>query len=57
MRHRILKEAQTALANALGDLEAVRMTRNDDPALSELKADIWRRIGQRDPETEFATAA
>jgi hypothetical protein len=56
MRHSLLKEAQAALANALDHLEDVRMTRSNDPALSELKADIRRTITQRDPETELATA-
>lgn len=52
-----LKEAQKALARALQDLEATRMTRPDDPALSELKADIRRAIEQPVPEDELAAAA
>jgi hypothetical protein len=39
-----LSESEQALANALGSLEGIRMTRQDDPALLELKADIRRKI-------------
>jgi hypothetical protein len=56
MRHRTLKEAQQALADALRDLEATRMTRHDDPVLTELKADIRRSI-PTEGEDGLSTAA
>ncbi len=56
MRHRTLKEAQEALAKALKDLEATRMTRHDDPALSQLKADIRRTIERVAQEPELTSA-
>jgi hypothetical protein len=51
-----LKEAQQALADALRDLEATGMTRHDDAALAELKADIRRSI-PTESEAELSTAA
>ena len=58
MRHRSLKQAKKeekeALARALKDLESVRMTRGDDPKLSELKDDIRRSVKRLDPETPEA---
>jgi hypothetical protein len=54
MRRRSLKQGKKqekeALARALQDLEGIRMTRRDDPKLSELKDDIRRTIEQPDPE-------
>ena len=45
-----LKKSQDDLDSALQDLETTRMTRPDDPKLSELKADIRRAIDKRRPE-------
>jgi hypothetical protein len=52
-----LKEAQAALATALRDLEATRMTRHDDAALSGLKADIRRTLEKADLGEELPEAA
>lgn len=52
-----LKDAKEALAKALQGLEDIRMTPSDDPALSELKADIRRTIKRPAPEDELAAAA
>jgi hypothetical protein len=52
-----LKETVAALAKVLRDLEATRMTRHDDPALSGLKADIRRTLEKADPEDEPSEAA
>ena len=52
MRHSLLEESQADLANALHHLEDTRMTRNDDPELSELKADIRRTVEQATAEDE-----
>jgi hypothetical protein len=40
------KEEKEALAQALEDLESVRMIRRDDPKLSALKHDIRRSVEQ-----------
>lgn len=45
-----LEDSHEALANALRDLETVRLTRPDDPSLSELKDDIRRTIERNHPE-------
>ena len=52
-----LKETVAALAKVLRDLEATRMTRQDDPALSGLKADIRRTLEKADSEDEPLEAA
>lgn len=52
-----LKETVAALAKVLRDLEATRMTRQDDPALSGLKADIRRTLEKADSEDEPSEAA
>ncbi len=44
MRLESLNQSQEALDDALYDLENTRLTRPDDPKLSELKADIRRAI-------------
>ena len=50
VRYESLKKSQEALDDALHDLETTRMTRPNDPKLSELKADIRRAIEKRRPE-------
>jgi hypothetical protein len=52
MRHGWFNEMLTALKSSLRDLETVRMTPPDDPALRGLKQDIRKTIKRAQPDAD-----